>query len=180
VLAPIRDFGDPLLVGLAPMPYSVLQSAFDALLPTGLQWYWKVDFFEEITDEAIGVHRRYGETIPTALSTMHMYPISGAAARVSQDATAFAYRNGGWTGVVAGIDPDPANLPAATRWAQQYWQELHASSAGGGYVNMMMEDEGQDRVRAAYRDNYDRLSRVKKRYDPDNLFHINHNIPPAS
>ena len=179
VLAPIRNFGNPLLVGLAPMPFSVLQTAFDALLPTGLQWYWKVDFFEEITDEAIAVHRRYGGTIPTALSTMHMYPISGAAARVPGDATAFAYRNGGWTGVIAGIDPDPANLPAATRWAQQYWQELHDSSAGGGYVNMMMEDEGEERIRAAYRGNYDRLTRVKKRYDPDNLFHINQNIPPA-
>ena len=108
-------------------------------MPPGLQWYWKTDFFEQITDDAIAVHRRYGETIPTPLSTMHMYPISGAAARVPEDATAFAYRNGGWVGVVAGIDPDPANLPAAASWAEQYWQELHASSAGGGYVNMMME-----------------------------------------
>lgn len=105
VLAPIRSFGNPLLVGLQPMPFSVLQTAFDALLPTGLQWFWKVDFFEEITDEAIAVHRRYGETIPTPLSTMHMYPISGAAARVPEDATAFAYRNGGWTGVIAGGRP---------------------------------------------------------------------------
>ena len=100
------------------------------LMPKGLQWYWKVDFFEQITDEAIAVHRRYGETIPTPLSTLHMYPISGAAARVPRMPTAFAYRNGGWVGVVAGIDPDPANLPAAARWAQHYWQELHDSSAG--------------------------------------------------
>jgi hypothetical protein len=93
-LAAIRDFGDPLLVGLAPMPHSVLQTAFDALIPKGLQWYWKVDFFEQITDDAIAVNRRYGETIPTPRSTMHWYPISGAAARVPEDATAFAYRNG--------------------------------------------------------------------------------------
>jgi FAD/FMN-containing dehydrogenase len=179
VLAPIRNFGDPLLVGLSPMPFSVLQTAFDALLPTGLQWYWKVDFFEEITDEAIAVHRRYGETIPTPLSAMHMYPMDGAAARVPEDATAFAYRNGGWTGVVAGIDPDPANMPAATRWAQQYWQQLHDTSAGGGYVNMMMEDDGRERVRAAYRGNYDRLVQIKRRYDPTNLFHINHNVSPS-
>lgn len=70
-----------------------------------------------------------------------------------EDATAFAYRNGGWAGVIAGIDPDPANLPAATAWAQQYWEELHSMSAGGGYVNMMMEDDGNQRVRAAYRGN---------------------------
>jgi FAD/FMN-containing dehydrogenase len=175
----VRHFGDPLLVGLAPMPYSVLQSAFDALVPPGLQWYWKVDIFEEITDEATAIHRRYGEKIPTPLSTMHMYPISGAAARVPEDATAFAYRNGGWVGVFTGIDPDPANLPAARSWAEQYWQELHPTSAGGGYVNMMMEDDGRNRVRAAYRGNYDRLVEIKHRYDPTNLFHINHNIPPS-
>jgi FAD/FMN-containing dehydrogenase len=105
-------------------------------------------------------------------------PISGAAARVPEDGTAFAYRNGGWVGVIAGIDPDPANLPAAASWAQRYWQDLHSSSAGGGYVNMMMEDDGRDRVRAAYRGNYERLVQVKRRYDPTNLFHINHNIPP--
>ena len=177
-LAAVRDFGDPVLVGLAPMPYSVLQTAFDALLPKGLLWYWKVDFFEQITEEAIAVHRRFGETIPTPLSTMHMYPISGAAARVPEDATAFAYRNGGWVGVIAGIDPNPANLPAAAAWAQRYWEDLHPSSAGGGYVNMMMEDEGQGRVRAAYRGNYDRLVEIKRRYDPTNLFHLNLNIPP--
>ena len=176
--APIRDFGDPLLVGLAPMPCSVLQTAFDALLPKGLPWYWKVDFFEQITDDAIAVNRRYGETMPTPLSTMHWYPISGAAARVPEDATAFAYRNGGWVGVIAGIDPDPANLPAAASWAEQYWQDLHASSAGGGHVNMMMEDDGQERVRAAYRGNYDRLVQIKRRYDSANLFHIDHNISP--
>jgi FAD/FMN-containing dehydrogenase len=175
-LAPIRGFGDPLLVGLAPMPYSVLQTAFDALLPKSLHWYWKVDVFSEITDDAIAIHRRYGNAIPTPLSTMHMYPISGAAARVAEDATAFAYRDGGWVGVVAGIDPNPANLPTAASWARRYWQELHASSAGGGYVNMMMEDDGPDRVRAAYRGNYDRLVQIKRRYDPTNLFHLNHNI----
>ena len=80
--------------------------------------------------------------------------------------------------MIAGIDPDPANLPAARPWAQEYWEALHGTSAGGAYVNMMMEDEGQDRVRAAYRGNYDRLVEVKRRYDPTNLFRLNHNIPP--
>ena len=178
-LAAVRDYGDPLLVGLAPMPYSVLQSAFDGLLPRGLHWYWKADFFTQITDEAVSVHRRFAETIPTPLSTMHMYPINGAAARVPEGATAFAFRDGGWAGVIAGIDPDPAKMPAATRWAQEYWEALHGTSAGGAYVNMMMEDEGRDRVRAAYRGNYDRLALIKQRYDPTNLFHLNHNIAPT-
>jgi FAD/FMN-containing dehydrogenase len=179
VLAPLREFGSPLLVGLQPMPFRVLQSAFDALYPAGLQWHWKSDFFEEITDEAIEWHRRYGEQIPTPHSTMHLYPIDGAAARVPEDATAFAYRGGGWTGVMAGVDPDPANLPRITAWSREYWERLHPTSAGGGYANMMMEDEGEARIRAAYRGNYERLTHVKRRYDPTNLFHVNQNIPPA-
>jgi len=178
VLAPIREFGSPVLSGLAAMPFQVLQTAFDGLLPTGLQWYWKADIFEEITDDAIASHRRYGESLPSALSTMHLYPISGAAERVPADATAFAYRGGGWNGVIAGIDPDPAKLGSLTEWARNYWDALHPTSAGGGYVNMMM-DEGRERVQAAYRGNYDRLTEIKRKYDPDNLFRINQNIPVA-
>jgi len=180
VLAAVREFGSPLLVGLQPMPFTVLQTAFDALYPKGLQWSWKADFFTEITDEAIALHKRYGEEIPTPHSNMHLYPISGAVTRVAENATAFAYRGGGWAGVIGGIDPDPANLPKITEWARRYWEQLHPTSAGGAYVNFMMEDEGEGRIRASYRGNYDRLTQVKKRYDPTNFFHINQNIPPAA
>ncbi|MGH3194882.1 MAG: FAD-binding oxidoreductase [Streptosporangiaceae bacterium] len=179
VLEPVRNYGSPLLVGLHPMPFNVLQSAFDGLYPAGLQWYWRADFFNEISDAAIEVHRKYGEQLPTGHSTMHMYPIDGAASRVPADATAFAYRDGGWAGVIVGVDPDPAHADRISRWAKDYWQELHPTSAGGAYVNFLM-DEGQDRVRASYRGNYDRLTQVKNRYDPDNTFHINQNIQPAS
>ena len=179
VLDPVRTFGAPLLVGVQEMPFNVLQGAFDALYPAGLQWYWRADFFNEITDAAIEVHRKFGAQLPTGHSTMHLYPIDGAASRVPEDATAFAYRDGGWAGVIVGVDPDPANAGTITDWAKSYWQELHPTSAGGAYVNFMM-DEGEDRVRAAYRGNYDRLAQVKERYDPDNVFHINQNIKPAS
>jgi FAD/FMN-containing dehydrogenase len=178
VLGPVRTYGSPLLVGVQPMPFTVLQSAFDGLYPAGLQWYWKADFFNEISDAAIDVHVKYGAQLPTGHSTMHMYPIDGAASRVPADATAFAYRDGGWAGVIVGVDPDPANADRISRWAQDYWEELHPTSAGGGYVNFLM-NEGQDRVRASYRGNYDRLARVKHRYDPDNVFHVNQNIQPA-
>jgi FAD/FMN-containing dehydrogenase len=179
VLEPVRSFGSPLLAGLQPMPFTALQSAFDALYPAGLQWYWRADFFNEITDAAIDVHRKYGAQLPTGHSTMHLYPIDGAASRVPADATAFAYRDGGWAGIIAGVDPDPANASLISRWAREYWQELHPTSAGGAYINFMME-EGQDRIEASYRGNYDRLTQVKNRYDPGNTFHINQNILPAS
>jgi FAD/FMN-containing dehydrogenase len=179
VLEPVRTYGSPLLVGLQPMPFDVLQSAFDALYPAGLQWYWRADFFNEISDTAIDVHRKYGAMLPTGHSTMHMYPIDGAASRVPADATAFAYRDGGWAGIIAGVDPDPANAGLISQWARDYWQELHPTSAGGAYVNFLM-NEGQDRIKASYRGNFARLAQVKERYDPGNTFHINQNIQPAS
>ncbi len=178
VLEPVRNFGNPLVVGIQPMPFNVLQSAFDGLYPPGLQWYWRADMFEEITDEAIAVHERFGADLPTGHSTMHLYPVDGAAARVAEDATAFPYRSGGWAGVIVGVDPDPANAELITTWTKDYWSALHPSSAGGAYVNFMME-EGEDRIRASYRDNYARLARVKATYDPGNVFHINQNIKPA-
>jgi FAD/FMN-containing dehydrogenase len=178
VLAPIRDFGSPLINGIQAMPFTALQSAFDPLYPAGLQWYWRTDFFREISDAGIDVHLRFGEQLPTGHSTMHLYPIDGAASRVPSSATAFAYRDGGWAGVIVGVDPDPANAELISRWAKDYADALHPTAAGGAYVNMMM-DEGQDRVRAAYGANYERLAQVKKRYDPDNTFHVNQNIRPA-
>jgi hypothetical protein len=179
VLEPVKTFGSPLVVGLHPMPFDVLQSAFDPLLPAGLQWYWRADFFHEITDEAIAAHEKFGAELPTGMSTMHMYPIDGAASRVAEEATAFAYRSGGWAGVIVGVDPDPANAELISQWARDYWEALHPASAGGAYINFMMS-EGQERIRASYRGNYDRLARIKHRYDPDNTFHINQNIEPAS
>ncbi len=177
LLAPVKQFGSPLVVGLHEMPFTMLQSAFDALYPPGLHSYWRADFFNEISDAAIDVHCRLGAALPTGLSTMHLYPIDGAAARVGESDTAFAYRDGGWAGVIVGVDPDPVNDATITAWTKQYWTELHPHSAGGAYVNFMM-NEGADRVRASYRGNYPRLVEVKRRYDPDNVFHVNQNIRP--
>jgi FAD/FMN-containing dehydrogenase len=179
VLEPVRSFGSPLVVGLQPMPFTMLQSAFDALYPAGLQWYWRSDMFAEISDAAIEVHLKYGAQLPSGHSTMHLYPVDGAASRVPADATAFPYRGGGWAGVIVGVDPDPANARAISQWTRDYWSELHPTSVGGAYVNFLM-DEGEDRVKAAYGDNYERLAQVKRRYDPDNTFHVNQNIRPAS
>src|ERR671937_505043 len=108
-----------------------------------------------------------------------LYPPDGAAHRVGPTDTAWAYRNANWGSVFAGVDPDPANVDAISAWSKEYHEALHPFSAGGAYVNMMME-EGQDRVEAAYGENYARLAKIKAKYDPDNLFHVNQNIKPAS
>jgi FAD/FMN-containing dehydrogenase len=177
-LRPAREFGSPLLDGIQPTPFPDLQSAFDGVYPPGLQWYWKADFVDSLPADAIAAHAEHGGRLPSMHSTMHLYPIDGAVHDVGEDETAFAYRNSRWAEVIVGVDPEPANAPAITEWAKQYWQALHPHSAGGAYVNFLMHDEGPERVKATYRGNYDRLVEVKRRYDPDNLFRVNQNIAP--
>lgn len=173
-----REAAEPILHGAQEMAYPALQSAFDELYPHGDQWYWRGDFVNEIPDEAIQVHLDYAERLPSMQSGMHLYPIDGAVQRVAPDATPFSYRDSHWSMVIAGVDHDPANADALREWAIEYWEALHPYSDGGAYVNFLM-DEGQDRVRATYGDNYDRLASIKARYDPGNLFSVNQNIRPA-
>jgi FAD/FMN-containing dehydrogenase len=178
-LAEARSQPGLLLDGVQPMPLPALQSAFDELYPPGDQWYWRADFVESIPDEAVEKHAEFGAKMPTWKCTMHMYSIGGAAHRVGPTDTAWGYRHANWASVFAGVDPDPANVAAISAWSRDYHEALHPFSAGGAYVNMMME-EGQDRVEAAYGENYARLAEIKAKYDPDNLFHVNQNIRPAS
>jgi FAD/FMN-containing dehydrogenase len=177
-MAPLLDaLPEPLMHGPHPLRHSELQSAFDGLYPPGDQWYWRADFVKEIPDEAVEIHAKFGAELPTMQSLMHMYPVDGAAHDLSSSDTAWSYRDANWATTYAGVDPDPANVGAVRQWTIDYFEALHPYAAGGAYVNMMM-DEGQERVRASYRDNYDRLSRVKATYDPDNLFRVNQNIEP--
>jgi FAD/FMN-containing dehydrogenase len=169
---------EPLMHGVGPMPHAALQGAFDGLYPAGEQWYWRADFVKEIPDEAVKLHAKFGAEMPTMKSTMHMYPIDGAAHDVAAGDTAWSYRDANWGSVFAGVDPDPENVDAISRWSIDYHEALHPYSAGGAYVNMMM-NEGQERVRAAYRGNYGRLASVKATYDPDNIFRVNQNIEPS-
>ena len=175
---PIRAFKKPALDFVGPMPQPVLNSMFDAIYPPGLQWYWRADFVNELSDDAIAQHVRFAQTMPTMHSTMHMYPINGAAARVGKTETAWNYRSANWSQVMVGVDPDPANKEKISKWAKDYFNALHPFSAGGAYVNFMM-DEGEERVKATYGDNYQRLAEIKAKYDPTNLFRVNQNIKPA-
>jgi FAD/FMN-containing dehydrogenase len=179
-MAPMLDVAEPVMHGVQPMPHAMLQGAFDGLYPAGDQWYWRADFVRELPDEAVDRNVEFGERLPTGKSTMHFYPIDGAAHDVDEGDTAWSYRDARWAQVMAGVDPDPANAETIRRWSVDYWEALHPFSAGGAYVNMMMDDEGQERVKAAYRGNYERLARVKAAYDPENFFRVNQNIRPAA
>ncbi len=173
----IRSFRAPALDFAGPIPQPALQSMFDALYPPGLQWYWRADFVKELSDEAITAHIKFGNELPTMHSSMHLYPINGAASRVSNTDTPWNYRDATWAMVIVGVDPDPANSEKITTWTKQYWEDLHPYSAGGAYVNFMM-DEGEERVKATYGKNYERLVTIKRKYDPTNLFKVNQNIKP--
>ena len=176
---PIRAFKKPAVDLVGPMPHPALQSMFDTLYPPGLQWYWRADFVNEISDEAVAQHVRFGAALPTMHCTMHLYPIDGAASRVGKTDTAWNYRRAKWTQVMVGVDPDPANNEKIISWSKSYYNALHPYSAGAAYVNFLMNDEGQERVKKTYGDNYERLVAIKTKYDPENFFRVNQNIQPG-
>lgn len=178
-LEPIRQYRKPVFEHFGAVPYTMLQGLFDPLYPPGLYSYWKGDFFNEISDESIRVHLQFARTLPTMHSTMHLYPVDGAAHSAGNHDSAWSYRDAVWNGIIVGVDPDPANREKITNWTRAYYNALHPFSAGGAYVNFLME-EGEERVRATYRDNFERLADIKAKYDPDNVFRVNQNIPPRS
>jgi FAD/FMN-containing dehydrogenase len=177
ILGKIKDVAPVVAEHVGPMPYPALNGAFDGLVPTGLQHYWKANFVRELTDEAIAAHMVYGPKVPVVNSTVHIYPINGAAQRVAPDATAFGHRDANFATVIAGMWPDPADNAANTQWVRDYSAATAPLSDEGGYVNFMASDD-QGRVKANYGVNYDRLVAVKRTYDPDNLFRVNQNIQP--
>ena len=178
VLSSLRDVATPVAEMVGPMPYPALNSAFDALVPPGLQHYWKANFVGELTDEAIEAHLVHGPKLPVVNSTVHIYPINGAVHQVQSDATAFAYRDANFATVIAGMWPDPAENDQNIEWVRNYYDATAPLSEEGGYVNFMADDD-QGRVQANYKGNYDRLARLKTEYDPGNLFRFNQNIQPA-
>ncbi len=177
VFQAIRAFKTPSIDLVGPLPMPIMQSLFDDLFVAGNQWYWKGDFVKDLSEEVIDIHIQHASKIPNFFSGMHLYPINGAASRIGKHETPWNYRDATWAMVIAGIDPDPANKELVTNFARDYWKALHPYGAGGAYVNFMME-EGEDRVKATYGENYERLVKIKSKYDPTNLFRVNQNIKP--
>jgi FAD/FMN-containing dehydrogenase len=179
LLRPIlNDLPEPIFKHMGEMPFPMLQSLFDPLLPPGLQWYWKGDFVKTLSDAAIDAHLEQAAKAPSELSLMHLYPIDGAVHRVDPKETAWSTRDATWSMIIAGIDPDPDKADAITTWARNYWAAIHPHTSGGAYINFMME-EGQDRIKTTYGDNYELLVEIKNKYDPKNLFRVNQNIKPS-
>jgi FAD/FMN-containing dehydrogenase len=177
ILQGFRDVAKPVAEHVGPMPYAALNSAFDALVPPGLQHYWKASFVGSLTPEAIAAHVEHGSKVPVVNSTVHIYPINGACHDVAADETAFGHRDAKYAAVIAGMWPDPADNEANTAWVKDYYAAIEPHSQPGGYVNFAAGDD-QGKVAENYGANYGRLREVKRRYDPDNLFRLNQNIVP--
>jgi len=179
MIKPFLDVVEPVGAHVGQMPYPALNTAFDPLLPPGLQAYWKASFEREITDGAIAVHTDHGAKVPSIQTAVHLYPIDGAVQRVGAQDTAFAYRDVGFSPVIAGMWEDPADNERNIAWVRSYYDALQPYAAEGGYINFMDGDD-QGRIEDNYKGNYRRLAEVKAKYDPGNLFHLNQNIRPAS
>lgn len=174
----LRGFKTPALDAIAPKPYLAHQTMFDAALPHGRGYYWKSCALPPLTDAMINVLIRQSEKITSPFSTMPIFTLGGAVARVPEDATAFSNRNAQHNLNIVGAwaidDPQPERHIA---WVRETWEAMQPF-ASGLYVNFM-SDEPADRVRAVYGpDKYDRLVTLKRRYDPENVFRHNQNIPP--
>ena len=177
MLKPLHDVAPVVAEHVGPMPYPALNSAFDALVPPGLQHYWKTNFVTELTDEIIAAHIEHGPKVPAVNSTVHIYPINGAVHRVGADETAFAGRTANFATVIAGMWPDPADNEANIAWVRDYYAATAPLSESAGYINFMGTDDG-DKAQVNFGSNYDRLAGIKRTYDPGNLFHLNQNIKP--
>ncbi|MGH3282253.1 MAG: FAD-binding oxidoreductase, partial [Trebonia sp.] len=161
VLQGFRDIGPVLAEHVGPMPYAALNSAFDPLLPRGLQHYWKAVFAGDLTDEVVAVHTEFGPRMPAVNSAVHLYPVNGACHDIAPDATAWGHRDAKYACVIAGMWPDPADNDRGIRWVKGYHAALAPHSLDGLYVNFASADD-QGRVRDNFGTSFDRLTQAKR------------------
>ncbi|WP_439373963.1 FAD-binding oxidoreductase [Bradyrhizobium sp. DASA03120] len=177
-LSPIVKFGSPVETRLATIPYLDIQSGGDALFPRGRRYYWKAQFLREIGAGAIDTLLDAYARAPNTSSLLVFQHVGGAIARVPAFDTPYANRDAAFDCFPVAIWHDPADDDANMRWARELWSAVRPYSTGGVYANNL-GDEGEDRIRDAYGENYQRLAALKTKYDPTNFFRLNQNIKPA-
>jgi FAD/FMN-containing dehydrogenase len=176
---PLREFGKPIADVIGPHPYVGWQTALDPLLTPGMRNYWKTHYFKELGDGLIDTLVAYAGRLPDPQTEIAFAQLGGAISRVAPEATAYAHRDAQFAVNLHGRWADPAKDGACIGWARELHQALAPFATGGAYINFMTEEE-QDRVRAAYGRDYDRLVALKSKYDPTNLFRLNQNIRPTA
>lgn len=179
VVEPLRRFGSPLADEIQPVAYLDVQAAGDEMFPIGLRYYWKSHFLNEISSDAVEVIVSHFASAPSPRSMLVFQQYGGAIGRVDRAESAFYHRDAQYDAFPVSIWTDPAEDETHKDWVRAGWEAMKEFSSGGEYVNNLGE-EGEDRVRAAYGENYERLASLKRTWDPTNCFRLNANIPPPA
>ena len=179
IVAPLKQFGPPVMDVIGPMPYLAQQGLLEQAMPPNLLNYWKAEFIREVSDDVIRVAIDAHSRVPSPISSILFFPIRGAASRVAPDATAFPHRGGYHIGIYS-LWKDATQNASNIAWVREMWGAIQPFIAGGVYANELGEDEGADRVMMAYGSNYARLAQTKAKYDPHNVFCLNANIAPMA
>jgi FAD/FMN-containing dehydrogenase len=177
-LEPFKAWGSPLAVEVGPMPYPVMNTLLDAGYPTGSLNYWLSSFTRGLPDELIDIAvERFG-TVPSPHTAILFEHFHGAVTRVEPDKTAVPHRDQGWNLLIPSVWTDPGDTEANIEWTRGAFEGMRPNFGGGRWLNYLGDDQAEDAIRAAYGPNYERLREVKRRYDPENVFHLNHNVVP--
>jgi FAD/FMN-containing dehydrogenase len=175
-LEPFTTWGSPLVVQAGPMPYPVMNTILDAGYPGGALNYWLSSFTRGLPDELIDIAVERFAAVPSAMSAILLEHFHGAVTRIGVSETAVPHRDEGWNLLLPSVWTDPADTDANIVWTRKTFAALRPHFGSGRWLNYLGDDQADDAVRAAYGPNFDRLREVKRRYDPDNVFHLNHNI----
>ena len=177
-LEPFKAWGSPLVVDVGQMPYPVMNTLLDAGFPAGSLNYWLSSFTRGLPDELIDIAVERFATVPSPMTAILLEHFHGAVTRVPVTETAVPHRIPGWNLLIPSVWTDPADNKANVAWSRETFAAMRPHFATGRWLNYLGDDQAEDAIRAAYGPNYDRLREVKRRYDPNNVFHLNHNIAP--
>ena len=178
-LAPFRSYGSPLMAQVGPLPYPVMNTLLDAGYPDGALNYWLSSFTSGLSDGLVDTAVERFAAVPSSMTGVLLEHFHGAVTRVGPTETAVPHREPGWNLLIPSVWTDPADTDANIRWTRETHAALRPHLATRRWLNYLGDDQADDAIRAAYGPNYQRLREIKRRYDPDNVFHLNHNIAPA-
>jgi FAD/FMN-containing dehydrogenase len=177
-LAPLRAFGSPLMAQVGQMPYPAMNTLLDAGFPEGALNYWLSSFTRGLPDGLIDTAVERFAAVPSPMTAILFEHFHGAVTRVGPTETAVPHREPGWNLLIPSVWTDAGATAANVAWTRETFDALRPHFATGRWLNYLGDDQAGDAIRAAYGPNFDRLRDVKRRYDPDNVFHLNHNIAP--
>jgi hypothetical protein len=178
LLRPLRRFGSPIADTIAPLPYVAMQQLFDGSFPHGRLNYWKSGLASQLSDEVIVASVEYAKTVPSPHTVILFAELHGAYSRIGKADTAYFHRDLQYDAIILAGWTDPTDTERNINWTRELFAVWEPYLARAAYVNDL-GDEGEDRARSAYGDNYARLAALKAKYDPANLFRLNQNIKPV-